>query len=439
MLQQFRSVVSGKRLMSPSFPPKTCEIVIVGAGTAGASAGYHLSKAGVRDIVILDSGKQPGEGLLHKPSGTAVMLEAPTIKMMIQLYGASSKDFIARNGIEGAHKYLSLASEGLRIQKELAKSFALDSPSAQMRELGSFYIGYESEEQLFVEEFQTLQSLGCRDIIWYDKAMLADVPGCSPDFHCAIYFPNDAIIDSSAYTKGLIRKVEQDGSATIFTDTTVTGISEKVIDGERKGIVNLASGDTLECRHVVIATGGLFQLRDIAGVLKPCYSYLVHVPVEGSKYGCDNSSNFFTWQFAYDWCFTEGKVRTSGEDGFSALEEPKVTERNIRLMKWTVKKYGCDESFLALDDIPNQFGVYTETPDGFPLIGSINPLSNTICYLLGCNALGQSILSYSSSLIPGILGYKSLTDSQKDTLKFISVQRFSLETLNGSNTATEWI
>ena len=171
-------------------------------------------------------------------------------------------------------------------------------------------------------------------------------------------------------------------------------------------------------------------MRELSGVLNPCYSYLVHVPVEANtnRNVCDYSSNFFTWGFTHDWCFTKGKVRVSGEDHFSAYKDPRSAERCGNLLKWTLEKYGCDGGQVSLNDVPCQFGVYSETPDSAPLIGSLDPANNTLCYLLGCNAWGQTVLSYSSSLVPGLLGYSSLTESQKDNLKLLSISRFGLMT-----------
>lgn len=34
----------------------TCEVLIVGAGVAGASVAWHLDRAGVRDIVVIEAG-----------------------------------------------------------------------------------------------------------------------------------------------------------------------------------------------------------------------------------------------------------------------------------------------------------------------------------------------------------------------------------------------
>lgn len=412
---------------SSSDYPATCEVIIVGAGVAGASAAYHLSEAGVSDILIIDGGSQAGEARPGRPSGSAVMQAAPTIKMMVQVFASGSKDFIAHHGEEGARRYLSITAEGLKLQKELAKNVALESPSEQLKELGSFYVAYEEQCGDLEAEFESLRSLGCHDIEWYDKGMLAKVPGSSPDFHCAIFFPNDAIIDSSSYAKGLVRAVQSKGSARLLMNTTVSRIAEEGADsGDYTVIVELESGAIIKCQHVVIATGGLFQVPELNGVLSPCYSYLVHVPVEASENACEYSSNFFTWGFTHDWCFTEGKVRTSGEDHFSAYKDPRCEERCGNLLEWTLEKYGCGKDVVSINDIPFQFGVYSETPDSAPLLGSLDAGKSRLCYVLGCNAWGQTVLSYSSSLIPGLLGYSPLTESQKDNLKLLSISRFGL-------------
>jgi glycine/D-amino acid oxidase-like deaminating enzyme len=407
--------------------PTSCEVIIVGAGVAGASAAYHLSEAGVSDILIIDGGSQAGEAVPGRPSGSAVMQVAPTIKMMVQVFASGTKDFIAHHGEEGARRYLSITAEGLKLQKELAKSVALESPSEQLRELGSYYVAYKEQCEELQSEFETLKSLGCHDIEWYDKGMLAEVPGSSPDFHCAIFFPNDAVIDSSSYAKGLVRAAQSKGSTRLLMNTTVSRIAEEhTASGDCMAVVELESGAVIRCQHVVIATGGLFQVPELSGVLNPCYSYLVHVPVEASENACEYSSNFFTWGFTHDWCFTNGKVRTSGEDHFSAYKDPRCAERCGNLLEWTLEKYGCGQGVVSINDIPFQFGVYSETPDSAPLLGSLDPGNSRLCFLLGCNAWGQTVLSYSSSLIPGLLGYSELNESQKDSLKLLSIDRFGL-------------
>lgn len=401
----------------PMVLPEYYEVVIVGAGVAGASTAHHLMTAGVRNILVVDGGSLPGEGEEERKSGSAVMDVAPTIKMMVQAYAASSKTFLAHHGRDGARRYLSLTAEGLKIQKKLAKE-VLPDPNEQLRELGSFYVAYEEDEADFRNEFETLQSLGCDDIQWYDQEMLKTVRGCSPDFHCGIFFPNDAIIDSSSYSKALLRAAESVGSVSCLLGTTVAKVSEE----DETAVVYLESGERIHCKHVVMATGGLFQIPELAGILMPCYSYLVHVPVDKFESYCEYSSNFFSWGFTHDWSFTKGKIRCSGEDHNSAFKPPLCEERCRRLTDWTLERYSCNKDDVP--HLPGQYGIYSETPDCAPLIGSTTTNSK-VCYLLGCNAWGQAVLSYSSSLVPGILGYTSLTDEQQDHLKLLSIRRFT--------------
>jgi hypothetical protein len=168
---------------------------------------------------------------------------------------------------------------------------------------------------------------------------------------------------------------------------------------------------------------------------------------------CDNltsskrSPNFFTWNFTHDWCYTDPyHIRISGEDHYSARKDAYQSKRCQNLIRWTYEQYNTallDEDAdvdvhhdsrntnrdRSMDDvvaaIPQQSGVYTETPDCAPVIGPIaTDTNNTICYIVGCNAWGQTILSYAATLIPPILGYRPMTEIEHEAMKVLSIQRF---------------
>jgi glycine/D-amino acid oxidase-like deaminating enzyme len=430
------------------------DVIIVGAGVAGASAAYHLTTISEINprILVVDTGPNAGEGTRARHSGSAVMDAqdaAATIKMMTQVFTTRSATFQSHHGMAGVERYLRATAQGLERQKALAK-IVLDDPSTQLRELGSFYLGYPNDRNELRAEYELLKSLPCcRDIEWYDSPeQLRTVPGCPPDcFDCAIYFPRDAIIDSSSYAKGLLRHCQATGTTSVLYDATVSAIVDTTINGGDGKTVFLSSPGSqappskqqLTCRHVVVATGGLWQVPDLNGLVKPCYSYLVHVPVAPES-PCGNvitSSNFFTWGFSHDWCFSHGKVRNSGEDHFSAYKDPRSAERYGNLIRWTLEKYQCADMMEdSYDTIVQQHGVYSETPDFVPIVGSIqrnddddkhnnNSDKSTICYLLGCNAFGQAVLSYCSALVPALLGYRPLTEDEKDIMELFTVRRFS--------------
>ena len=285
-------------------------------------------------------------------------------------------------------------------------------------------MAYKQDESELRREYEKLIDLGCDqdDIVWCDRARLASVDGLSSKFHCAIYFPNDAVIDSSFYAKTLLNYVSQKSNGR--TKFLANSRMEKVTETGSTITVQLESGGVYSAKHIVMSTGALHRHAPLHGIIKPCYSYLVHVPTK-EKEPCQTSANFFTWGFTHDWCYTNGNVRISGEDHFSAYKPSKVHERCANLSRWTLQQYGCtiDEKLIA--SCPQQYGVYSETPDMVPLIGTLGGENSRVCYLLGCNAWGQTILSYCSSLVPGLLGYRELTPVELDAMKLVSIRRFS--------------
>lgn len=466
------------------FPP-TCEVLIIGGGVAGASAAYYLAQAGVKDVVVLECG-QVGNGRMDpvKPgnsgcgesgketvlpyaqrSGSAVMPSASTIKMIVRLYASSSQDFISHHGIDGAKKYLGLATLGLKKEKELASQFMPDKDN-QVRSFGSLYLAYEKDFEDFHQEYETLRSLGCDDIEWWDKEKLSTVPGCSESFAFAIYFPGDAIINSGVYACALLSAAQATGGVQLFehcspvtSATTITSKMPSADSGDNGSMAEtvLQDGTRIHSKHVVLATGGLFTGdTNLSGILRPCWSYLVSLPHPDAQQLANRddsallpdgtpkfSYNFFTWGFTHDWCWTEGAVRISGEDHFSALKAPRAAERCQSLANWTRQAY--PKVFGALPPVPKdatssttptagdstpstynwQYGVYSETPDAVPIVGQTGPGSR-VCYLLGCNAWGQAVLSYCATLVPGLLGYRELTTEEQDYFRLLNVRRFAL-------------
>jgi len=120
-------------------------------------------------------------------------------------------------------------------------------------------------------------------------------------------------------------------------------------------------------------------------------------------------------------CLTKGYLRCSGEDHFSALKAPRAIERCQALAKWALAHY----PYLVTDGWDYRYGVYSETPDKCALVGTPHPESK-VCYLLGCNASGQAPLSFAASLVPGLLGYRRLTEEQQDLFRVLNIRRFAL-------------
>jgi glycine/D-amino acid oxidase-like deaminating enzyme len=457
--------------------PVFYDIVVIGAGVAGVSAVHHLVNSfspqgsNVRNqysssptsvhvtpttaaaaasvdrlrpkILIIDAGPAPGEGPIgSRKSGTATLKSSyaggttpgssdrvySRIKMMTQIYTCDSGEFVKHHGVDGARRYMHATKVGLALQKKLAMDVC--NGKEILSEMGSYYVCADSQRDELKAEYDFLCSLGeecCNDLVFIENIMDHNVPGASPDYPCAIYFPSDAVIDSSEYTKRLLHKSLMGGRQGVaLYNTRVVNVD----DDPDVCTITLHTGDMVFANHVVLATGAMDPLPQLNGLIVPCYSYLAHVPVSTEK-TVQQSANFFTWtgssDLGVDWCFDQGKVRVSGEDHFSAYKEPKLTERCGRMINWAQEKYGRP-SVVVNEEITQQYGIYSETPDLVPLVGTRRDDSR-ICYLVGCNAAGQTILSYAASLVPNLLGYcggvKQLDESQRDALCLLSIRRFA--------------
>jgi len=435
------------------------EVVIVGAGVAGAAAAYHLSlvsKLASGSVCILEAGVvgrgvadglplvshaqitpddlvdvQKGVFTYAQSSGTAVF-DNPTsaaIKMIVNVFPCSAGTYISNFGEEGARSYLRLAHKGLELEKALA-SVVLEDPSSQLTCEGSLYVCLEEDTDAFRSEFQLLQHLGAKGIELWEKTRTQSAAGHG--FSLGIYFPDDAVIDSSSYAAGLIRSAVASGKVILMDESCpVASVATKGDAANRFAITMLKNGDTITSAWVVLATGGLFMDPNLAGILTPCWSYLVAIPEpaqadmpdEGFRLKYPNSLNFFSWGFTHDWCLTKGNLRCSGEDHFSAFKPPKSKERCERLAKWTVDKLPYLKS--SENDYESRYGVYSETPDHSPIIGTTNPNSR-VCYLLGCNAWGQAVLSFASSLVPALLGMAEMEKEDAEDFKVLNIRRFAL-------------
>ncbi|EAR87671.1 FAD-dependent oxidoreductase (macronuclear) [Tetrahymena thermophila SB210] len=434
--------------------PSECEVLIVGAGVSGASTLYQLHKAGVKGMVILDAG-QCGQGSSQgkvsedhafireddiyqgrefqhaRKSGTAVLDKpASRIKMMVNIYPCTSEYFMSHHGEQGARRYLKLCYEGLQIQKQLARLvFKSEELEENLLEKGSLQVGVEKDEEDIKEEFETLKKLGFVDIQLWGRDQVEKQLGKESKFTIGLYYPHDAIINSQQYSANLVNYVlEQDKTTKLFENCSqVTNV--QTINSEY-ALTTLQNGCTIKSKYVVLCTGGLFtNSTTLCGIFTPCFSYLVsmkepeNINPQHHRLEHPNSMNYFTWGFTHDWCLTQGHIRLSGQDHFSAFKPPREDERCGILAKWIIQKFPYMKNSEMKYE--TKYGVYSETPDKAPLVGTVSP-SSKICYVVGCNAQGQSSLTYCATLVPGLLGYKKLDSDQKDIMKLVTIRRFAL-------------
>ena len=429
------------------------DVVVIGGGTTGAAAAYHLSKAGVNNMLCLEMGR-PGEGRtqpeqvpdetplvasdesVYVPnfSGSRVFeggAKGPrTIKMIVTLPPYEMLDgFADLFGWDGVKTYLDLAQHGLKLQVDLASQY-LPDPQQQIKQDGSLMVCEADQASRLKQEFEFLQKLDCPCEWWYEEQVI-EVQGSAAGYVAGIWFPQDARIDSVTYAKVLLDAAVQSGSLTLKQECSPV-VDVKDSEAGDHVVIQLADGELIESNQAIIATGGMYMDKLLAGILTPRYSYLAALPHRdpGPMGGMQapNSANFFTLGFSHDWCVTDTFVRISGEDHYSGLKSPRAKQRCGRLAQWGWEKYPYLE-FGA--DYPSTYGIYSETPDFMPLVGKPDS-SSRVCYMVGCNAWGQASLSAAAALAPALLGYREMSEVEQSTADLFSIRRFSARSTSPS-------
>lgn len=404
------------------------DVIVVGGGVAGATATHAIAEAAPnRRVLVLERGEiGRGDESLGRASGTAVFCESEgptTIKMMCSLYATTSKEFLHEHSMEDAKTWFKMTSLGLELQKEKALKL-LPSPDKQLKQMGAIMVAPPEHEEALEDEWKILTKAGCVVEKLDEKQVIART-GEASGFSAGLLFPNDAIIDSSAYAKCLLKQAENISTVTIREGSpSVVDISDGS-DGSNAA-VRLSNGEVIEAENIVVATGAFFHNGPLAGLLKPCYSYLVAMPqtdptlANGMQY--PTSPNLYTYGFSHDWCMIDGVCRMSGEDHFSALKLPYTDQRCKSLAAWTYRR------FPQLDrNVPytGRHGIYSETPDFLPIF-SKTTAESSVCYIVGCNAWGQAILSCLGNIVPAVLGYRPYEKDEKEIEALCSIQRFPI-------------
>jgi glycine/D-amino acid oxidase-like deaminating enzyme/nitrite reductase/ring-hydroxylating ferredoxin subunit len=205
------------------------DVVVVGAGIAGVSTAYELSRLG-RSVVVLDRGPLGG--------GMTARTTAHLASQLDDFYDELIK---MRGEAEARLYYRSQAAAIDRIE-DIQREEAID---CDFRRLNGFLFPARRDDVSILEkEFEACGKIGFTGIAWTDSA---PVPGV-PTGRC-LRFPAQARFHPIKYLDGLARCIRRDGGR-LFADTPVVGVAEK--DGAVE--VTTSHGHTIQAGAAVIAT-----------------------------------------------------------------------------------------------------------------------------------------------------------------------------------------
>jgi len=382
------------------------EVLIMGGGLSGVSTAYHLAKAGVKDIMLVESGKI-GIGSDEMLSGS----NGPRFSKIISTsYENDYETDCMAVGEDKTISFLDLSYKGTKMQIDIARQ--LDP--AIVRQNGTILVGHGIQKKWLMQEIGYYPEKYKKSFREVSIDELVEVFGAKRTaFQSGIFMPDDAVIDPS-YVKLLSQKCD----SIIAEGTKITKLVEEE-DGVR---VYTDTAGNIKARYVVNATNGFYTDSNLRGRLKQKWSYMFSFEDPGK-----NTPN--SWEFAqkyHYWVRQDNITHVGGSDMIFEKKHARTgrfqEQAMAKLKKWAYTKFPHLEGKKILQE---HYGVFATTPDEIPIVGRFSDNSR-IFYIVGCNAKGQSTLTYCASLMPGIMGYKKMTKEEQEFANLLSPIRQSI-------------
>ena len=205
------------------------DVIIIGGGVIGCSVAYHLRKAGVEKVLVLERAEVAAEASTAAAGLLSPLAAANRSRELAQLLMAS-----------------------WQLYPELIP--ALEKASGVNVEYvrpGSLHTANAAEIASLQQQMAYWQSLGV-NVSWLSGEQARErEPLLSPDVAAAIYSPDEGSIRPSGMTRAFAGATRQLG-VRILERIEVVGVQR---EGDRVTGVQTALGEIFACKHLVIAAG----------------------------------------------------------------------------------------------------------------------------------------------------------------------------------------
>jgi glycine/D-amino acid oxidase-like deaminating enzyme len=394
---------------------ESCDVVVIGAGIAGLSTAYELSRFG-RSVIVIDRGRI-GNGMTARTTAHLATELDDFYAELIRVRGEEEARLYHDSQVAAVNRIEAICRD-----EGIAADFA--------RVDGFLIAAEEHHRKDLEEEYQACQSLGV-DVEWVDKA---PVPGI--DSGAALRFPNQGRFHPTKYLRGLADAIIARGGR-LYANTV------HVADEEKDGRVEI----TTEAGPVIRADAAVFATNSptndkvaIHSKQLPDRTYAIagRVPkgsvADALLWDSYDAYHYVRIQPLSD---TEDLLIVGGEDHRSG-EVNDMDDRLGRLEAWTRQRY---PSFRRVDYAWS--GQVMEPIDFMPFSGR-NPGSRNIYVHTGDS--GQGItngVAGSLTILPLIIGedsrYAPLLDPARKSAASTSIAEFIRGQAGAVKNFTEYV
>lgn len=391
----------------------SADVVIVGAGIAGMTTAYLLTREGKR-VVVLDDGAIGGS------------MTGRTTAHLVNALDERFYELERLHGERGAR--LAAASHTAAVDRieAIVREENIDCGFERLD--GYLFAPPDESKEKLEDELKATHRAGLTETELVERAPIKDF-----DTGKALRFPNQAQFHPLLYLKGLARAIRRDGGR-IYTETH----ADKIEGGEKSARVETGDGRIVTAFAVVVATNS--PVNDRFAIHTKQAPYLTYVIGARVPRGSVTKALYWDTPDPYHYVrlvsldtadSTEAKeydlLIVGGEDHKTGQADD-ANKRFSWLERWTRTR------FPMIEEIEFQWsGQVMEPVDGLAFIGR-NPMDDDNVYI----ATGDSGNGMTHGTIAGILltdlivgrtnEWETLYDPTRKTLK--ALPEFASENLN---------
>jgi glycine/D-amino acid oxidase-like deaminating enzyme/nitrite reductase/ring-hydroxylating ferredoxin subunit len=396
----------------PEHPPLTerisADVCVVGAGIAGVTTAYLLSREG-KSVIVLDHGPVGG-GMTGRTTAHLFNALDDRYFELERLHGENGARLAAES-----HTAAINAVEAIVKQEKIKCEFErLD---------GYLFVPPRESKTILDDELEAAHKAGLTDVEKVER-----VPWDSYDTGPALRFPRQAQFHPLKYLAGLANAIEQKGGR-IHTHTHATEI-----EGGKQARIDTSSGGVVIAGAVVVATNT--PVNDLIAIhtkQAPYQSYVI-----GARIPLGSVTRALYWDTLDSYHYIRIETKGAGDEAYDVLivggedhktgQEDDANKRFGALERWTRHR------FPMVEGIEYRWsGEVIEPVDGLAFIGR-NPTDKDNVFI----ATGDSGQGMTHGTIAGILltdlimgrknPWESIYEPSRITLR--SLPTFAKENLN---------
>ena len=351
---------------APSAGGERAEVIVVGAGIAGLTTAYLLSREGY-DVVVLDEG-EIGSGQTERTSAHLGSVLDDGFHAVEKLLGETATQ-IAHASHAAAIDLIEQISRDEKIDCDFARVDAYLFP------------GKPGDERELEKELDAAKRAGVTDVEWVDSAPTAKTGR-------ALRFGNQGRFHPLKYLYGLA-EVCRKRKVTIRTGRRVIDVQGANTSAGMPATVSFAGEQKVTASHVVVATNAPAPINDWAGIYTKQASYRTYMVGLSVDDGAVADALYWDTLDAYHYV----RLLREPKDGKDVLlvggEDHKVGQPGAEETRFANLADWAKQVFPGVGEVVSKWsGQVQEPADGEAFIGRAPTKGENVYVITGDSGMG---------------------------------------------------